>query len=436
MMALQIFSEWLASFVEVFLYFYIIDSISDRRFDKRKQVRFLLIFAGFVALGTVIMNLVELSMNLPTIAYTVIAYALGARLLFQGKFPDYLFASIGYTAFLGCVDMMFIVSLNQAGMAEIAQQVISDFNSKRIAFIAAIKAVETVIVMPFGKLLRNKALHIRNKSFIVTVICLILGVAGSIYYGIHSEMILGFRLNFHQIILSLSCVLVVGIAYLSLRVREIRQEAEYTDRRNQLLEINYRLAKEAYESNAKLYHDMRNHFLVIQNYLADKHILEAQEYLKKLVGEHEIYCVERWTGIEAIDYILCQKTEIASKKGIKTHIHSEYPKDCGIDPVDLCTILTNLFDNAIEACEKCPQDVKKEISLTIRRIHQFIIIRVENSSISAPVIRDGIPHTSKPDIHKHGWGLQNVKAATEKYGGTIECDYHDAVFSISVMLFY
>ena len=86
MMALQIFSEWLASFVEVLLYFYIIDSISYRRFDMKKQVRFWLIFAGAIALGIVMMNLIELSMNLPTVAYAVIVYALGARLLFLGKF--------------------------------------------------------------------------------------------------------------------------------------------------------------------------------------------------------------------------------------------------------------------------------------------------------------------------------------------------------------
>ena len=156
-MALQIFSEWLASFVEVLLYFYIIDSISYRRFDKKKQVRFWLIFAGAIALGIVMMNLIELSMNLPTVAYAVIVYALGARLLFLGKFPDYLFASIGYIAFIAGVDMMFIATLNRAGMTEITQQILSDFNSKRIFFIAAGKAVDIAIVMPFGN----------NSSFIL-----------------------------------------------------------------------------------------------------------------------------------------------------------------------------------------------------------------------------------------------------------------------------
>ena len=66
MMALQIFSEWLASFVEVLLYFYIIDSISYRRFDKKKQVRFWLIFAG------------------------AIAYAFLLSLIFQGQLPTAL----------------------------------------------------------------------------------------------------------------------------------------------------------------------------------------------------------------------------------------------------------------------------------------------------------------------------------------------------------
>ena len=204
----------------------------------------------------------------------------------------------------------------------------------------------------------------------------------------------------------------------------------------QTLETNYRLAKETYESNAKLYHDMRNHFLAVQNYLAGDHVSEAQEYLEKLVGNYKAFGVERQTGIEAVDYILCRKTETAKERGIGVQIHTEYPKDCRIDPVDLCTIFSNLFDNAIEACEKCPKDAKKEIILTIRRIHQFILIRMQNSSVSSPVIINGTINTSKAERSKHGWGLRNIESVVEKYGGTIEYDYNEFLFSVSIMLFY
>ena len=411
MMALEILFEWLASLAEVLLFFYVIDSISDRRFTKGKQGRFTFIVAGFVAFGVIMMNLAELSISLPTFIYALISYALGAKLLFRGRFFDYLLASVGFIAFLSFVDVILFFALNLAGIAvmTVAVQQIPSFDGKRIVFVVFAKAVDFVLVMLFGRLLRKKVLQTGNRSFAITVICLVLGGAGGIYYVIHLEYLLGFAWNFSQILLGLSCILIVGIFYLLLRIWEIRQEAEYADRRNQLLETNYRLAKETYESNAKLYHDMRNHFLAVQNYLAGDHVSEAQEYLEKLVGNYKAFGVERQTGIEAVDYILCRKTETAKERGIGVQIHTEYPKDCRIDPVDLCTIFSNLFDNAIEACEKCPQDAKKEIILI---------------------------NTSKAERSKHGWGLRNIESVVEKYGGTIEYDNNEFLFSVSIMLFY
>lgn len=98
-------------------------------------------------------------------------------------------------------------------------------------------------------------------------------------------------------------------------------------------------------------------------------------------------------------------------------IHGEYPKDCKIDPVDLCTILTNLLDNAVEACMKQPEGEPREIQVTIRRLHQFIIIKIANSSIASPDIRNGKLHTSKKDGNLHGWGMRSVLSAVEKIRG-------------------
>ena len=127
---------------------------------------------------------------------------------------------------------------------------------------------------------------------------------------------------------------------------------------------------------------------------------------------------------------------MARSQGVHVDIHVEYPKDCGIDPVDLCTILTNLLDNAIEACVKLPPETERKITLTIRRIHQFIIIQIANSSMTAPVTKNGIIVTSKKNQSNHGWGLQNVKAAVEKYQGVMDFDYSNSVFTMNVMLFY
>ena len=126
----------------------------------------------------------------------------------------------------------------------------------------------------------------------------------------------------------------------------------------------------------------------------------------------------------------------ASEKGIDMSIHAEYPKNCRIDPVDLCTILTNLLDNAIEACERCSPEIERKIKLTIRRIHQFIIIKIENSSSTTPTIRNEKMMTTKINKSMHGWGIQNVKSAVEKYHGVMEYDYKNKIFTMNVMLFY
>ena len=152
----------------------------------------------------------------------------------------------------------------------------------------------------------------------------------------------------------------------------IQKEQVFTARQNGLLQKNYEMARTAYQANAELYHDMRNHFLLLQNYLADGKVEEAQSYLEQLSGGKAIQNVACWTGLEAIDYILGQKAGEAERKQIVVTIHAESIRDCGIEPVDLCTILMNLLDNALEGAEKCPAYMKKRMDITIRHIHQFI----------------------------------------------------------------
>ena len=175
---------------------------------------------------------------------------------------------------------------------------------------------------------------------------------------------------------------------------------------------------------------------MIQSYLADGKVEEARTYLDRLGKDRAAYSVERFTGIEAVDYILSQKAAFAKQQNVETSIHAEYPKDCKIDPVDLCTILTNLLDNALEACRKLPEASAKILSVTIRRINQFIIIQIANSCIEEPVISKGNFKTSKTDKRHHGWGMKNVRLAVEKYHGTMEYEYNKNMFIVSVMLFY
>ncbi|MDE7251220.1 MAG: ATP-binding protein, partial [Lachnospiraceae bacterium] len=75
------------------------------------------------------------------------------------------------------------------------------------------------------------------------------------------------------------------------------------------------------------------------------------------------------------------------------------------------------------------------IEVTIRRIHQFLIIKIQNPCIP-PRKLFGIFPTTKADARHHGIGLRNVREKVEKYNGSLEIDVEDDVFTITALLFF
>lgn len=152
MTGIHIFVEWIAAFIEIILYLSIIAAISESQFQKKKQIKYLLLLAAFIAVGVVMLNLIDLSISFPTLIYCVIVFALGAQILYRGRFIEFLFASIGYVAFLTFVDMTSVFVMTQMGMEPVVNQILSGFSVKRVAYIAAIKIFEILLVFLFCKI--------------------------------------------------------------------------------------------------------------------------------------------------------------------------------------------------------------------------------------------------------------------------------------------
>ena len=126
---------------------------------------------------------------------------------------------------------------------------------------------------------------------------------------------------------------------------------------------------------------------------------------------------------------------LAEQEHIKTKVNIEYPHNTNIRSVDLTTILGNLLDNALEAVETAPDELRF-LNLTIRRINAMLIIKVENGYGNAPAENGGKLTTSKADKASHGWGLKSVQTAADRYDGTITTDYKNGVFQSVVTLFF
>lgn len=133
MRAAQIAVEWIASFMEVALYLMLMGAVSQgksrgkswgKSHGKRQTASFAFVLA-VIASGIILLNMAEISVSLPTLLYAVFSYALGASILYRGRFSEYLFASTGFIAALTLVDTTALAALGWAGMGDAVAGILS-----------------------------------------------------------------------------------------------------------------------------------------------------------------------------------------------------------------------------------------------------------------------------------------------------------------------
>lgn len=236
----------------------------------------------------------------------------------------------------------------------------------------------------------------------------------------------------------LSVVLMLSVLVFHMnRQYELEKElVSLKSQQSELLERDYTALNHAYAMNAKLFHDFHNHIGVLRQLLSHKKFEEAIQYLDGLQTPIQNLANTIWTGDETIDYLINSKAAAAKSDGILYQAQVEFPRHTNLGSADLCAILGNLLDNALEAARKVPESKQPFVKLTIRRINHMLIIKIENSFLNPPIEKDGLLKTSKNDNGLHGWGLKSARTAAEKYDGMVQTSYTDNIFCAVVTLSY
>ncbi len=235
------------------------------------------------------------------------------------------------------------------------------------------------------------------------------------------------------IIFSMLILVAVLFFYLSRQYEMEKKIAHMEKEKNALLMRDYQMLRNAYAANARLFHDFHNHIEALHRYLEKDRTAEAAQYLESLRSSNRTVTQSVWVGDEAVDYLINSKITLAASQEIQMDCNIEYPRHTNIRSVDLVAILGNLLDNALEAVEGTEGNLRF-INLTIRRINEMLIIKLENGCNVMPIVADGDLKTSKTDKILHGWGLQSVRTAAERYDGTIETEYSNHMFCAVVTL--
>ena len=158
----------------------------------------------------------------------------------------------------------------------------------------------------------------------------------------------------------------------------------------------------------KFRHDIRNHFNSLHILMEEENYDKAKAYLKEICDEFEMINQIIKTGNVDADLILNNKFQLAKKRKIEFIVKGRFPQEVAISMYDLCTIFSNILDNAIEANERI--DGERYIHIRLGYYNEFMSISIIN-----PCKEYNNAKTLKQDTLNHGLGLSNVKDVLTKY---------------------
>ena len=182
----------------------------------------------------------------------------------------------------------------------------------------------------------------------------------------------------------------------------------------------------------KTKHDMKNNMIYLQN-LLKANPEEAEKYLEKFIGKTTKKTDEfSKSGNFSIDSMLNYKNMIAKSKGLSLILEEQIPINLPYENSDLCVILGNLLDNAIEAAENSEN---KEIDVRIVYAKNKLKITVKNY-YTGKIKKDtgGNFISTKSDTKNHGIGLQSVTRIVDAYGGVMEVRTDHSVFQVDIII--
>lgn len=185
-------------------------------------------------------------------------------------------------------------------------------------------------------------------------------------------------------------------------------------------------------------HDFHDHLATIRVFLEMGQIEECKEYCKQLGDDLNTVDIVLKTGNVMLDAILNSKISLARSKKITVHAKAMVPERLGIADVDLCVLIGNLLDNAIEACVSKDGVTSAEFDAPFIRVYigmkgKQLYICVTNT-VYGKAKQSGGKFISTKGSPSHGFGMMRIDKICEKYGAYCHRGSEEGAFSTEILM--
>ena len=195
-----------------------------------------------------------------------------------------------------------------------------------------------------------------------------------------------------------------------------------------LREVYYQGLRQQETQVRRLRHDLRNHLTAVRGLLEQGDEQGAIRYLDQMAGTPALRGTRRLCENEAANAVLTAKAEAMEREETMADFAVSLPRDLPVADVDLCALLGNALDNALEGTRG---GADRRITVRCKADKGLFMLRVENT-LGGEVKPDLA--TTKADKAAHGFGIPGMREIAERYGGTLDAGVRDDRFELVVCL--
>lgn len=405
------------------------------RFEHKKILLYAAFLVAFII--TIIYNHIP-QIHMPIIILCIFMYSMLASIFFEGKMLYKTLAVISVYAALSAAD---IVSFSLESL--FFKINVHQFTTELVPYISSFCFSKTLLILVLSLICRNKAM--KNETIQLHywfLLCVIPVVSFTSLFTI-LKFSLMIKPKGYIIILAGAAsmgILVINasVFYIFEKIAEsMRYQAQYyLMKQNMKAQYNqFREIEHIYETTRIFKHDLDKHLACISSLIEQQQYDEVRQFIDGFQKTVQLITIPILSGNPVIDTIINTKHSLAAQLGIQMQVSVCNTVDIAIEPIDLCAILSNLLDNAIESCSKISDtSIEKYLKVSIFNKNDGIVISVTNSIDHKPVMEEGNFITSKKDAINHGIGLKSARQSVEKYHGIFQTGFDDSQFSAVAFL--
>jgi len=364
-------------------------------------------------------------------------------LLFKGKLSTRFIFSILLYILSIVADAMAFIGLSYAFYRRHEVEMLSEHmvsigrTASNIIFVPLL-LISTIF---FRKIFKQAVYNSDFKIPLIYTISIFLLLAGIILISLRLILaeISNMQENLLHILTSQFIVLVVVffVIWLYNILLDHLAELEQSKQKDMLLsqwEMQCKVQAEAQEMIAKTEHNLRYHFVMIQELARAKELAEIERYVSNELGEFSSAIDTGNMAIDAtLNYYLHRIREILK---INMEVDIQVPSNLALETMLVAMILGNALENATEACGYVPHAERYiHVRVQITRNGALLVI-IENPYVILPVTdQEGNLLTTKKNKHKHGLGLSGIQELLPDESGSILIEYGDRKFQFKLLLY-